>query len=48
VQGSAILFQADTQAQEPWADNNGKPDKSNSSDGQVAKVKEELTTANKK
>jgi hypothetical protein len=41
------LAQADTKTKVPFADRNGKPDKSDDSDGQVAKLKKDLTYTQK-
>ncbi len=39
----AMLAQAETKTKEPFANSNGKPDKSDCSDTQVAKIEKELT-----
>ncbi len=39
----AILAQAETKTNVPFANHNGRPDKSNCSDMQVSKIKKDLT-----
>jgi hypothetical protein len=41
----AMLAQAETKTKVPFANRNGKPDKSDASDTQIAKIKKELTLA---
>ncbi len=43
-----MLAKAEAKAQVPLADRKGKPDKSNCSDAQVAKIKKELAFARKR
>ncbi len=40
-----MLAQAETKTKVPFANRNGKPDKSDGSDTQIAKIKNELTLA---